>query len=101
MHACHGHRYWPSLVSLSGTGQKGGGGGGCKPALAGTREYKQSDQNRWRVVEVLWNLECPVGLRQKRNVCILMKEVWHNLDGPSKNKELWSYIMNFELVGRE
>ena len=24
-------------------------------------------------------------------------EVWHNLDGPSKNKELWSYVVSFEL----
>ena len=38
---------WPSWVPLSGTGKnrRGGstGGGG---ALAGTREYEQSDQNR-------------------------------------------------------
>ena len=26
-----------------------------------------------------------------------MKEVWHNLDGPSKNKELWSYVVSFEF----
>ena len=37
--------------SLSGTGKygrgsKGGGGGGGPPALAGTREYEQSDRNR-------------------------------------------------------
>ena len=36
-------------VPLSGTGKKkvgdeGGGGGGEPPALAGTREYKQSDR---------------------------------------------------------
>ena len=36
-------------------GSKGYWGGGA--ALAGTREYKQSES--W-VFEVLWNLECPV-----------------------------------------
>ena len=45
-------------------GSKGG-----PPALAGTREYKQFDRGRSQAgggggggVEVLWNLECPVGL---------------------------------------
>ena len=28
---------------------------------------------------------------------ISMKEVWRNLDGPSKNKELWSYVVSFEF----
>ena len=37
---------------------------------------------------VLSNLECPVGLSQKRNVRISMKEIWRILDGPPKNKEL-------------
>ena len=23
--------------------------------------------------------------------------IWRNLDGPSKNKELWSYVVNFEF----
>ena len=27
VHACHGHRYWPLSVPLSGTGKKRGGGG--------------------------------------------------------------------------
>ena len=41
---------------------KGGGSTGGAPALAGTREYEQSDRG-W--FEVLWNLECPVGLSQR------------------------------------
>ena len=28
---------------------------------------------------------------------ISMKEIWRDLDGPSKNKELWSYVVSFEL----
>ena len=43
-HACHGHRYPP--FPLSGTRKKRGGSKGGPPALAGTREYEQSDRNR-------------------------------------------------------
>ena len=28
---------------------------------------------------------------------ISMKEIWRNLDGPPKNKELWTYVVNFEF----
>ena len=37
------------------------------PALAGTRKYKQCDKvgRRRRVVMMLWNLDCPVGLGRK------------------------------------
>ena len=28
---------------------------------------------------------------------ISMKEIWRNLHGPSKNKELWSYVVKFEF----
>ena len=28
---------------------------------------------------------------------ISMKEIWRNLDGPPKNKELWSYVVKFEF----
>ena len=45
---------------------------------------------------MLWNLECPVGLSQ-RKICAHFNEgIWRNLDGPPKNKELWSYVVNFE-----
>ena len=30
-----------------------------------------------------------------------MKEIWCNLDSRLKNKELWSYVVSFELVGRK
>ena len=47
--------------------KKGGGSKGGPPSLAGTREYEQSDRNRWQCFEVLQNLECPVRLSQTRN----------------------------------
>ena len=46
VHACHGHRYQPSVVPLSRTGKKKVGGGvgegvsGGPPALACTRQYE-------------------------------------------------------------
>ena len=50
------HRYRPSPVPLSGTGKKKGQGvRGGLPALAGTREYKQSDWNwNWKVGNILY-----------------------------------------------
>ena len=48
-HAYQGHRCRPSPAPLSGTGKKKGGGGrneGGPPALAGTREYQQSDRGQ-------------------------------------------------------
>ena len=54
--------------------QWGGGGGG----VSGNRLHWRVQENtsspsgvgsRRRVFEVLWNLECPVGLSQKRNMC--------------------------------
>ena len=46
------------------TKKEGGGSNGGQPALAGTREYEQSQPEsvagrRW--FEVLWNLKCPIG----------------------------------------
>ena len=34
---------------------------------------------------------------KEKYVCISMKGIWCNLDGPSKNKELWSYVVKFEF----
>ena len=36
-------------------------------------------------------------IKPKRNMCISMKEIWCNLDGPLKNNELWSYVVKFEF----
>ena len=34
---------------------------------------------------------------KEKSVRISMKEIWRNLDGLPKNKELWSYIVKFEF----
>ena len=62
--SCLGHRLQPSPVPLFGTGKKGGKGmRRGLPALAGAREYQQSDWGQWQAegVKMIWNLECPVG----------------------------------------
>ena len=38
-----------------------------------------------------------MGLSKKKKVHISMKEIWRNSDGLPKNKELWSYVVKFEL----
>ena len=52
--------------------------------------------SRQRVFEVLWNLA-----QTNKYVRILLEEICRNLDRPPKNKELWSYVVKFELVGRK
>ena len=37
----------------------------------------------------------------EKYVCISMKEIWRNLDGLSKIKNLWSYVVLLNLVGRK
>ena len=34
---------------------------------------------------------------KQKYVGIFWKEIWINLDGPSKNKELWSYEVSFKF----
>ena len=34
---------------------------------------------------------------KEKYVHISLKEIWRNLDGQSKNKELWSYVVSFEF----
>ena len=38
---------------------------------------------------------------KEKYVRILLKEIWRNLNGPPKNKELWSYVVNFDLSRRK
>ena len=46
---------------------------------------------------MLCNLLCPVGLSQREICAHFNEEIWRNLDGPQKNKELWSYVVKFEF----
>ena len=77
---------------LFGTGKKCGGTT-CTGGYKGVRAVRLESVADGGWFEVLWNLECPVGLSQKRNMCAFqMKEIWSYLDGPPKKKELWSYV---------
>ena len=60
---------------LFGTGKKmrGGDKGGGTACTGSTRKYKPSDQGgSWgRVVIMLWNLDCPVGLMMEGRNCFI------------------------------
>ena len=69
---------WRTLVTGTGTDlrrdkKKKGGGGNKEDRLhwrvQGSTSSPTEVGSRRRVFEVLWNLECPVGLSQKRNMC--------------------------------
>ena len=58
-HACHGHRYRPSPVPLSGTGKimggggwGGGGGGGCTGVYKGVQAVRSGVLRCY----VIWNV---------------------------------------------
>ena len=82
---------------LSRTGKKGvrneeGGGGGGRGDGGG----EQTEG-----VKVIWNLECPVGLSQKRiYVCISNERNWTQF-GRSTEREKRRYVMFWNLVGRK
>ena len=69
-----------------------GGGGGvrgtaCTGEYNGVRAVRPESVAGGGWFEVLWNLECPLGLSQ-REICAYfndMKEIWRNLDGPRRN----------------
>ena len=52
--------------------------------------------SRRRVVSGVMEFEMSRRIKPKRNMCAT-KEIWRNLDGPLKNKELWSYVVKFEF----
>ena len=60
-------------VPLSGTGKKGGRskrvGTSCTGGYNGVRAVRPESVAGGGWFEVLWNLECPVGLSQKKNMC--------------------------------
>ena len=65
-HACHGHRYL-----CPGQGKKGGGkrGTASTGGYKGVRAVQPESVAGGGWFEVLWNLECPVGLSLKKNMC--------------------------------
>ena len=75
-----------------------GGGTACTGGYNGVRAVRSESVAGGGWFEVLWNLECPVGFSQKINTCTFQwRKFWSNLDGPPKNKELWSYVLSFEF----
>ena len=73
----------------------GGGGGDClHGGYQGVRADRPESVGGGGCFEVLWNLECPVGLGQ-REICVHFNG--RNLDDPPEKKELWSYVVNFEF----
>ena len=50
-------------------GGGGGVGGACTGGYKGVRTVRPESVAGGGCFEVLWNLECPVGLSQKRNMC--------------------------------
>ena len=70
-------------------------------------EGSKRDRLHWRVQGVravrrvvFWGV-MELGMPKEKYVRISMKEIWRNLDGPSKNKELCSYVVSFELAERQ
>ena len=79
-----------------------GGGDRLHWRVQGSTSSPTGVGSRRRVFAVLWKLECPVGLSQKKKYMrISLKEVWCNLDGPLKIKNLLSYVVILNLVGRK
>ena len=56
------------------------------------------DGSMRRVFEVLRNLECPVGLSQKRNMCAFQLRICDTISAVCP-KKLWSYMVFLNLVG--
>ena len=78
----------PAPLSGKGENRGGGskGGGACTGGYKGVRAVRPESVAGEGWFEVLWNLECPVGLSQKKNMCAFqMKEIWRHFDGPSKD----------------
>ena len=54
-------------------GIRGGGGNCLHWQVQGSTSSPTKVGSRWRVVMILWNLECPIGLSQKR-ICVHFSE---------------------------
>ena len=76
----------------------GGGGGRCTSRYKGVRAVRPESVAGGGWFEVLWNLECPVGLSQTE-MCAHFNE--GNLGGPPKRQQLLSYEVLLNLVDRK
>ena len=66
------------------------------PVVGSTRSPTGIGSRR-RVVSCVMEFRMSRWIKPKEKyVRISMKEIWRNLDGPPKNKELWSYVVSFE-----
>ena len=99
--SCCSARLFRVPIPLSGTGKKKGGSNGgiaCTGGYKGVRAVRPESVAGGGWFEVLWNLECPVGLSQKRNMCAFhWRKFGANWTVRRKNKELWSYVVKFEF----
>ena len=91
-HTSHGHRCLHSLVPLSGTGREcmWGDEGAGAPAMACTREYKQSDAGSVAGGGCYGGMKFDMsrGIKPKRKyMCISVKEIGRNLDYTPKGKK--------------
>ena len=66
-------------------GGGGGGGGACTGGYKGVQGVMKFGMSR-RIKP------------KEKYVRISMKEIWRNLDDPRKNKELGSFVVNFEFI---
>ena len=75
------------LVPLSGTEKKGAGvrGAACTDGYKGVRAVRPQSVTSGGWFEVLWNLQCPVGLSQ-RGICAHFNEGNLAQFGPSAEK---------------
>ena len=76
-------------------------GGGLHWRVQGSTSSPTGIGSRWKVFEVLWNLECPIELSQREIYAHFNEGNLAQFGRSAENMELWSYVVNFELVGRK
>ena len=65
------------------------------------RNFQMKGRKGTERKEMLYLMKHSTHFKPKdKYVCISMKEIWRNLDGPPKNKELWSYLVSFEFSSK-